>query len=71
MTKIPTLARAASGLCTALALTVLMSVTPGCHSSSPDLPPLPAAGNPPQPADPIEGVATPSSVALVTATNAQ
>jgi hypothetical protein len=70
MPKIPTLARTASGLCAAFALTVLMSVTPGCHSSSPDLPP-PSAGNPPQPPDPIEGVATPNSVALVTATNAQ
>ena len=69
MTKIPTLARAASGLLTALSLTVLITVTTGCHSSSPDLPP-PSAGNPPPP-DPIEGVATPSSVALVTATNTQ
>jgi hypothetical protein len=47
-----------------------MAVTAGCGSDSPDAP-APSAGNPPIVTPPVEGVATPSSVAVVTATNAQ
>ena len=71
MTRVPTLARSASGLFTALFIAALIAVTAGCGSDgNPDTPP-PSAANPPPPPEPIEGVATPSSVALVTATNAQ
>jgi hypothetical protein len=72
MTRISTLARAASELTTALTLAALIAVTAGCGGGggSTAATPPPSGGSPP-PAGPIEGVATPSSVAVVTATNAQ
>jgi hypothetical protein len=72
MTRISTLARAASELTTVLALTALIAVTAGCtggSGSTAAAPPAPGGNS--QPPAPIEGVATPSSVAVVTATNAQ
>jgi hypothetical protein len=68
MTSPATFARAASGLTPAFVLVALVVVMAGCGSSGPDTPPV--ADNPP-PVVPIEGIATPSSVAVVTATNAQ
>ena len=73
MRKLSTLARAASPSLPALLLAALGATAAGCHSDSPDpvvSTPPPAAGNPPN-AQPIEGIATPSAVAVVTATNAQ
>jgi len=72
MTRISTLARTASELTTVLVLAALIAISAGCSGdggSTAVAPPTPA-GNP-QPSGPIEGVATPSSVAVVTATNAQ
>jgi hypothetical protein len=70
MTRLSTLARAAAELTTALILAALLAVTTGCSGGSDGTPASSStpSGNPPQT---IEGVATPSSVAVVTATNAQ
>jgi hypothetical protein len=72
MTRLSTLARAAAELTTALILAALLAVTAGCSGGSDGTPASPSApsGNPPQ-NEAIKGVATPSSVAVVTATNAQ
>ena len=72
MTRNSTLARVAGELTTALILAALIAVTAGCGGGggSTAAAPPPSGGNPPQ-AVPIDGVATPSSVAVVTATNAQ
>jgi hypothetical protein len=72
MTRLSTLARAAAELTTALILAALVAITAACSGGSGAAPASPAApsGNPPQ-GETIEGVATPSSVAVVTATNAQ
>ena len=72
MTRLSTLARSAAELTTALILAALVAVTAACSGGGGDTPASPAApsGNPPQ-SGTIEGVATPSSVAVVTATNAQ
>ena len=68
MTKLSTLVHATSHAFTAFLLITLFAVTAACGSDSSD---PPAVNNNPPPPDPIEGVATPSSVAVVTATNAQ
>jgi hypothetical protein len=73
MKTLSTLARKASALIPTLSLLAVAAAMSGCHSHDPD--PAPPAGGipppPPAPPEPIEGIATPSSVAVVTATNAQ
>jgi hypothetical protein len=72
MTRLSALARPAAELTTALILVALVAVTAACSGGGGDTPASPAApsGSPPQ-SETIAGVATPSSVAVVTATNAQ
>ena len=71
MTKLSTLARVASAMSPALLLAALTRRHGGLRQQlrRSDVPP-PAAATHPPPAAPIEGIATPSSVAVVTATNA-
>jgi hypothetical protein len=68
--KLSTVARMRSGLLGGLSLAVLMGALAGCGggSSATAVAPPPS---PPTPPAAIEGIATPSSVAVVTATNAQ
>jgi len=74
MSKVSTLARPACELLVAMMLIAFVALASGCGGSSNA--PTPPAGNssppvtPPPPAA-IEGVATPTSVSVVTATNAQ
>lgn len=72
MQKLSTLARAAGKSLPALLLAVLAFGLTACGNDNDDqastLPP-PGNGNPPP--ETIDGIATPSSVAVVTATNAQ
>jgi hypothetical protein len=73
--QVSTLAQRATRLLATMFVMAAIALTVGCSSSTPDAPPPPAA-SPPPPApvpspDPVVGVATPSSVAVVTATNAQ
>jgi hypothetical protein len=74
MQKLSTLARAAGRPLPALLLTALGAVMTGCGGGSDDPVvdnnPPPGGGNPPN-VQPVEGIATPSAVAVVTATNAQ
>jgi hypothetical protein len=67
--KLSTVARMRSGLLGGLSLAVLMSVLAGCGGS--DAAAVAPPASPPTPPAAIEGIATPSSVAVVTATNAQ
>ena len=70
MTKFSTVARVRNGLPGALSLALLMGALAGCGGGDSAV----AAANPPASPPPpavITGVATPSSVAVVTATNAQ
>jgi hypothetical protein len=73
MQKLSTLARVAGPSLRALLLAALGALAAACGSDSDD--PVanvpPPAGNIPPPAAPVEGIATPSSVAVVTATNAE
>jgi hypothetical protein len=74
MSKVSTLARHSRELFVAMLLIAFVALTAGCGGSSSAAAPLPPASNnppvvPPPPA-PVEGVATPTSVAVVTATNA-
>jgi hypothetical protein len=74
MTKVFTLARHSRELVVAIMLIALAVLTSGCGGSSSAASGPPPAGNdppPPPPAEVIQGVATPTSVAVVTATNAQ
>jgi hypothetical protein len=74
MTKVSTLARYGRELIVAIMLIAFAVLTSGCGGSSSTASVPPPAGNdppPPPPAAVIEGVATPTSVAVVTATNAQ
>jgi hypothetical protein len=76
MSKVSTLARHSRELLTAMLLIAFVALTAGCggHTSHAAPPPPPSGNNPPvdPPAPPpVEGVATPTSVAVVTATNAQ
>jgi hypothetical protein len=73
MSKVSTLARISRELILAIMLVAFMALTSGCGSSSAASAPPPSGNTPPPPppAATIEGVATPTSVAVVTATNAQ
>jgi len=74
MSKVSTLARISRELILAIMLAAFVALTSGCGgSSSTASAPPPSGGTPPPPppAATIEGVATPTSVAVVTATNAQ
>jgi len=73
MSKVSTLARHSRELFAAMLLIAFVALTAGCGGGSSSAAPLPPAGdNPPvvPPPAPVEGVATPTSVAVVTATNA-
>jgi hypothetical protein len=76
MSKVSTLVRLSRELLAAMLLVAFVALTAGCGSdgsAAATLPP-PSGNNPPvdPPAPPpVEGVATPTSVAVVTATNAQ
>jgi hypothetical protein len=75
MTNVSTLARYGRELIVAIMLIAFVAVTSGCGGSNSAAAVPPPSGNdpppPPPPAAVIEGVATPTSVAVVTATNAQ
>jgi hypothetical protein len=68
MSKSSKLARVAGKLLAAFFLVGLMAISAGCGDGDDSVAAAPSA---PPPADPIEGIATPSSVAVVTATNAE
>lgn len=74
MPKVSVIARHTRELFAAMLLIAFVALTSGCGggSSAAALPP-PSGNNPPvdPPPAPVEGVATPTSVAVVTATNAQ
>ena len=75
MLKVSTLARYGRELFVAMMLIAFVTLSSGCGGSSSSASAPPPSGNnppvtPPQPAS-IEGVTTPTSVAVVTATNAQ
>jgi hypothetical protein len=71
MWKPSKLAHAASAPSATLVLATFIALAAGCGSSGDDPPPPPVVVNPPViPPTAIEGIATPSSVAVVTATNA-
>jgi hypothetical protein len=75
MSKVSTLARSGRELILAFILIAFAVLTSGCGSSDTASVPPPSGNDPPPPPPPpaavIEGVATPTSVAVVTATNAQ
>jgi hypothetical protein len=76
MSKVSTLARSGRELILAFVLIAFAVLASGCGGSSDAATVPPPSGNnppppPPPPAAVIEGVATPTSVAVVTATNAQ
>ena len=73
MSKVPALARLSRELLFAMLLVSLVMLSTGCGGSSASSAPPPSGNNSPPvtPPAPIEGVATPTSVAVVTATNAQ
>jgi hypothetical protein len=79
MSKVSTLARHSRELLAAMLLIAFVALTSGCGGGgssaaapppSGDFPPVVPPVTPPAPA-PVEGIATPTSVAVVTATNAQ
>jgi len=71
MQKLSTLVRTRNGLLSGFCFALLMGALGGCSGGGSDAtvnnPPV----SPPAPPAVIEGIATPSSVAVVTATNAQ
>jgi hypothetical protein len=71
MSKVPALARHCRELVIAMLLVSIVVLGTGCGGSSSPHPP--SGNNPPDVTPPasIQGVATPTSVAVVTATNAQ
>jgi hypothetical protein len=71
MSKVSTLARSGRELILAFVLIAFAVLASGCGSSDATVPPPSGNNPPPPPAAVIEGVATPTSVAVVTATNAQ
>lgn len=75
MSKVPALARLSRELLFAMLLVSIAVLSTGCGGSSAHAPVPPSGNNPPPVTPPppaaIEGVATPTSVAVVTATNAQ
>ncbi len=73
MSKVPALARHTRELFAAMLVIACLVLVSGCGgggSSSASVPP-PGGGSTPPPPAAIDGVATPTSVAVVTATNAQ
>ena len=71
MTRSSPLVRVARRPLSTLFLLTLISVTAACGSGDGSTAAPPPAANNPPPAAQIEGIAMPSSVAVVTATNAQ
>jgi hypothetical protein len=75
MSKVSTLAHYGRELLVAMMLISFVALATGCGGSSSASAPPPSGNNPPvvppPPPPPIEGVVTPTSVAVVTATNAQ
>lgn len=73
MSKVSVFARHTRELIAALTLIAFVVLTAGCGSSAPapTSPPIAEAPPPPPPPVLVEGVATPTSVAVVTATNTQ
>ncbi len=73
MTKLSTVARARNGLAGAVSLALLMGAFAGCSGGDSGATAVNPPASPPTPTPPavITGIATPSSVAVVTATNAQ
>ena len=69
--KLSTVARMRSGLLGGLSVAVLLGALAGCSGSGSDAAAVIPPPSPPTPPAAIEGIATPSSVAVVTATNAQ
>jgi hypothetical protein len=78
MSKVSLFARSGRELLIAMMFVAVFALLSGCGGSSSSALVAPPSGNSPPPAPPappqvapIEGVATPTSVAVVTATNAQ
>jgi hypothetical protein len=74
MSKVSMLARFGRELLVAMMLVAFIALTSGCGGSDSAAAPPPVDDTPPPVIPPpaaIEGVATPTSVAVVTATNAQ
>jgi hypothetical protein len=77
MSKVSSLARPLRDVLPAMLLVASMTLIAGCGGGSQATGTPPVGANPPAPPapppapPPVEGVATPSSVAVVTATNAQ
>ena len=71
MTKVSLFARPARDLFIGMMLVALAASLAACGGSSAAAPAPPAGNTPPPPPVVIQGVATPTSVAVVTATNAQ
>ena len=71
MTRPSPLARVASRPLSTLLLLALISVTAACGSGGGSTAAVPPVADTPPPAAQITGIAMPSSVAVVTATNAQ
>jgi hypothetical protein len=75
MSKVSMLARSGRDLFVAMISVAIVALATGCGSDASSNVPPPSGNVPPPPPPPppaaIEGVATPSSVAVVTATNAQ
>ena len=73
MKKLSTVARMRNGLLCGLSLALLMGGLAGCGGGGSDATAVTPPASPPTPTPPaaITGIATPSSVAVVTATNAQ
>ena len=73
MSKVSTIARHTRGILIASTLVAALALA-GCGSDSSSAPPVgdnpPPVVPPPPPPAAVEGIATPSSVAVVTATNA-
>ncbi len=74
MSNVSVLSRYTREFFAAMLLIAFLALTAGCGGKgnhSPPTPPPPPSGDIPPPAPAIEGVATPTSVAVVTATNTQ
>ncbi len=73
MKKLSIVARVRNGLLSGVSLALLMGALAGCGGGGSDTTAVTPPASPPTPTPPaaITGIATPSSVAVVTATNAQ
>jgi hypothetical protein len=74
MLQVSTFARSGRELFVAMVIIAFVTLSSGCGGSSAASVPPPSGNNPPTvtpPPAPVVGVATPTSVAVVTATNAQ